>query len=88
MKNAQPKKATIGKISWFLRSVKSAGSSKDYVRRSIRGGDEYPNSSKIGKGTHYINRGNRNVLQRSDKLLKIENNKGRRIENEIKDITK
>jgi len=80
----QPKKSTLGKISWFLRAISKGGNEKAHMRRLKRGSSEYPNSSKVGDGTHYINRSNRNVLQKSTILRKRECDKGQRIINESK----
>ena len=50
MKKRMKSKKEQGKISWFLRSMKTKNSGFSFIRRQKRGNTNYPNSSKIGAG--------------------------------------
>jgi len=50
MKNKQPTKKSIGKISRFLKSMTLGGSMKAFIRRSRRTPNSMPSSNKVGKG--------------------------------------
>jgi len=56
MKNRMPLRKSVGKISTFLRSLKSTNSDHSESRSNRRGYNYYPNSVKVGAGNSFVRR--------------------------------
>lgn len=56
MKNRMPLRKSVGKISSFLRSLKSANSDHSESRSNRRNYNYYPNSVKVGAGNSFVRR--------------------------------
>lgn len=62
MKNRMKTKKSLGKVSRFLRQVRSGNGGQTETRRIIRGTSVYPSSVKVGAGAVTARRSCSNLI--------------------------